>query len=156
MLVLGPPYTLAALSSIGQEAQPVLPLSKPGLLIDWACVPLADEEAMTTKAALTVVTAKRLKGERMASARIGGINHVRLGAKVRALMVFGRGAADLSPMNIRLALPLAAFLATPALFAQGGTTTPEPVHIEERMGAEQTITVNPMRVMNLATLMRMR
>jgi len=53
---------------------------------------------------------------------------------------------DLHPMNIRFALPLLAFLATPALFAQGGTTTPEPVHIEERMGGEETITVEPMRV----------
>ncbi|MGV3636235.1 MAG: energy transducer TonB [Flavobacteriales bacterium] len=46
-------------------------------------------------------------------------------------------------MNLRLALPLITFLVTPALFAQGGTTTPEPVIIEERMGGEGTITVEP-------------
>jgi TonB family protein len=53
---------------------------------------------------------------------------------------------DLHPMNIRFALPLLAFLATPALFAQGGTTTPEPVRVEERVVGDETITVEPMRV----------
>lgn len=46
-------------------------------------------------------------------------------------------------MNLRLVLPLVTFLATPALFAQGGTTTPEPVRIEERMEGEGTINVEP-------------
>lgn len=53
---------------------------------------------------------------------------------------------DLHPMNLRIALPLIAFLATPALFAQGGTTTPEPVRVEERVVGDETITVEPMRV----------
>lgn len=49
-------------------------------------------------------------------------------------------------MNIRLALPLVAFLASPALFAQGGTNTPEPVKVKEPVQVEETITVEPMRV----------
>lgn len=48
-------------------------------------------------------------------------------------------------MNLRLVLPLVTFLATPALFAQGGTTTPEPVRVEERVVGDETITVEPMR-----------
>jgi len=49
-------------------------------------------------------------------------------------------------MNIRLALPLVAFLTSPALFAQGGTNTPEPVRVVEPVQVEETITVEPMRV----------
>jgi protein TonB len=53
---------------------------------------------------------------------------------------------DLYPMNLRLALPLVAVLSTPALFAQGGTTPPAQVQVEERTLSEETITVEPMRV----------
>jgi protein TonB len=53
---------------------------------------------------------------------------------------------DLYPMNLRLALPLVAVLSTPALFAQGGTTIPDPIRVEEPVLMEETITVEPMRV----------
>ena len=53
---------------------------------------------------------------------------------------------DLYPMNLRLVLPLVAVLSTPALFAQGGTTIPDPIRIEESVQDEETITVAPMRV----------
>ena len=53
---------------------------------------------------------------------------------------------DLYSMNLRLALPLVAVLSTPALFAQGGTTPPAQVQVEERTLSEETITVEPMRV----------
>ncbi len=49
-------------------------------------------------------------------------------------------------MNIRFALPLLAILATPALFAQGGTSTPEPIRVEDAVQDEETITVEPIRV----------
>ncbi len=53
---------------------------------------------------------------------------------------------DLYPMNLRLVLPLVAVLSTPALFAQGGTTPPAQVQVEERTLSEETITVEPMQV----------
>lgn len=53
---------------------------------------------------------------------------------------------DLRPMNIRHALPLVAILATPSLFAQGGTSTPEPIRVEDAVQDEETITVEAMRV----------
>ena len=49
-------------------------------------------------------------------------------------------------MNLRLVLPLVAVLSTPALFAQGGTTIPDPIRVEEAVQDEETITVEPMRV----------
>jgi TonB family protein len=56
-------------------------------------------------------------------------------------MVIGNN--DLHPMDHRLALVLAAFLTTPTLFAQGGTTPPAQVQVEERTLSEETITVEP-------------
>lgn len=53
---------------------------------------------------------------------------------------------DLWPMNLRLALPLVAILASPALFAQEDTNTPEPIRVKELIQEEETITVEPMRV----------
>lgn len=49
-------------------------------------------------------------------------------------------------MNLRLALPFVAFLVSPTLFAQGGTTPPAQVQVEETTLSEETITVEPMRV----------
>ncbi len=48
-------------------------------------------------------------------------------------------------MNFRFVLPLVAILATPALFAQGGSTIPDSIRVEEGVQDEETITVEPMR-----------
>jgi TonB family protein len=53
------------------------------------------------------------------------------------------GNDDLHPMIHRLALVFAAFLTAPSFFAQGGTTPPAQVQVEERPVSEETITVEP-------------
>lgn len=46
-------------------------------------------------------------------------------------------------MNHLTPLALLALLASPALFAQGGTAPPSQLQVEERMQGEETITVEP-------------
>jgi protein TonB len=46
-------------------------------------------------------------------------------------------------MNYFHPLLLLALLSSPALFAQGGGNTPEPIRVEERVRGEETITVEP-------------